>query len=656
MPDPIWKPDVARHRPKICDFIVWVNDRHGVALPEGDFQALHAWSMTQGELFWDALWDFCGVLGDKGDTIIQALDHPPYARFFPKGKLNYTENMLAYWDKNPDETAMIYTHQDGPDILYSGAELIDAVSLWEQALRGAGIDKGDVVGLYLPNIPESDIILMAVANIGAVLCSAGMEMGADDLVSRFEAAAPKILITTGDYNYGDKVIDRTGNIEQVRTRLSSLEQVVILDLDSTVKVDHAFLSGYEPAPLVFERHDFNQPLYILFSSGSTGKPKCFVHGAGGVLLKHLSEYVLQADIAAGDRIFFHATPSWMMWNWAASALAVGATLLKFSGHPFYPSADVQLLFTLRHGCTHHGTAAPVIMGWRDQHIDLLEQAQHSDLRSVLYTGAVLPSQGFDYLDQHIKKGLHISGISGGTDLVGCFLYGNPLTPVYAGQIAGATLGCDIQIWDDEARLVPDDEMGELVCANAFPSMPLYFLGDDDHQRYFEAYYEFYNDKGHKVWRHGDTVMRTPEGQIVIVGRSDGTLNQNGVRIGSIAIYNQLDPFADQISGAAAVDFTRPDTKQSITVLFLALKDGSEAVPDDLQKAIKAAVKNNVGPYSVPTEMIAAPDVLRTKNGKLAEVVMKKILAGANIENSALYGEDLVNFYEEIAKKLQSKYA
>lgn len=654
MPDILWSPHLDAYAPLLCDFIDHVNAHYGTALARDDYKALHRWSVDSKADFWNAVWDFCGIIGDKGDAVIEAIAQPPFARFFPRGKLSYAENVLSYWLDNPDKDAIIHRHQGGPDRILTGRVLCDAVSVCEQALRRAGIGKDDVVGVYLPNIPETDIILLAASNIGAILCTAGMEMGTDDVIGRFGAAKPKVLITAKGYPYGDKWIDRGETIEAMRTRIDTLERVVMFDLETNT-IDGDFMEGLVPQPLSFTRHDFNQPLYILFSSGSTGVPKCFVHSSGGVLLRHMCEHQLQADIRAGDCAFFHSTPSWMMWNWMVHALAVGATSLKYTGNPFAPDAGAQLRFTAAHGCTHHGTAAPVIMAWRDAGLDVAEDLDLSPLRSIIYTGAVLPEQGFVYVDRSIKKGVQISGMSGGTDMVGCFINGNQLTPVYAGQIAGETLGIDLQIWDEDANVLGVDEAGELVIVGPFPSMPLYFLGDDG-TRYRDAYYDFYAGKGQQVWRHGDTVKRTSEGQIVIIGRSDGTLNQNGVRIGSITLYNQLEPFKDRITGATAVDFICPDTKQCITVLFLALPDYKAGVPDDLAKAIRAAVKNNVGPYSVPAEIIAAPDVLRTKNGKLAEVVTKKILAGATIPNADLYGADLVAFYEQVAKDLTAKYS
>ena len=649
MSTPIWQPDLSQHRPQVCDLIAHINAHYNANLPKDQFAPLHNWSINNIADFWNALWDFQGIIGDKGDVTLEDIIQAPYARFFPNGKLSYAENMLHYWQTNPNKSAIIYRHQDGPDRALTGAQLCEQVSLWEQALRNAGINKNDVVGVYLSNVPETDIILLAASNIGAIFCSAGMEMGGDDLINRFGAVKPKILITAESYLHGDKIVSRAETLAKVAAQIPSIQHTIHIPIAGSMRDDKP-LASLTPQPLKFERHNFNQPLYILFSSGTTGVPKCFVHSSGGVLLKHISEQI-QSDINAGEAIFFHATPSWMMWNWVSSGLAMGATVLKYDGNPLYPDATAQWKFTSENKCAHHGTAAPLIMVWRDKGLNIKDTLDLSALKTIHYSAAVLPPQGFEFLQKNIKSGIKISGVTGGTDLVGYFLCSTPLDPVYAGQLVSPMMGVDIQIWDDNGAAITGTEAGELVSAAPFPSMPLTFHGDDDGARYRYAYFDFYKGTGKQVWRHGDTIHRTAEGQYVIVGRSDGTLNQNGVRIGSGAIYNQLEAFKDQITDTCAVDFTRPDTKQSITILFVV----TDNLTEDLSKAIRKAVKDNVGPYSLPTEIIAAPGVLRTKNGKLAEVVTKKTLAGNPPPNPDLYDAELVEFYKGIAKELQKKY-
>ncbi len=617
------------------------------ACDHAHFQKILQWSVAEPEKFWSAAWDFCGVVGDKGRTVIGKIDEVPWARFFPDSKISYAENVLRHALVWPDEPAIIARVQDGPDRVLTGREFYDQVSLWEQALRGAGVREGDRVAVYLPNVPEAMIILLAASQLGAVFASAGMEMGQADLINRFGQVKPKVLVSAGGYVHGAKMIDRSDVVEKVRQEISSLEKIVMLEKAGD------FLAPYKPQAIAFVRRDFNHPLYILFSSGSTGKPKCFEHSSGGILLKHLCEYQLHCDVKPGDRVFYHATPSWMMWNWLASAPASGATILLYDGSPAFPGPYAQWDFTADNQCTHHGTAAPVILSWEAADIVPQDKYDLRPLRMVMSTGAVLPAQGFEYIHDHIKSSVKIGSISGGTDIVGCFVGGNMFTPTYAGQINGPMLGLDVQVWDEDGNEVKAGQSGEMVCANAFPSMPLRFVDDPGGARYSAEYFEHYK-KPH-IWRHGDSVEKTLQGQLVILGRSDATLNQNGVRIGTAVIYDQLKPFMDRIKEAAAIDFSRPDNKQTITVLFLALKDDAAQVPDDLQKAIKKAVKDNVTPYAIPTEIIAVPGVLKTPNGKIAEVVMKKIVAGKSIPNASLYGEDLVKKFEEIGAVLVKKY-
>ncbi|MCC7305872.1 MAG: acetoacetate--CoA ligase [Alphaproteobacteria bacterium] len=654
-PKMLWDP--AEHAPEVtrlAEFARFLQQRTGQGFGKYDaagYRALQKWSVENPESFYSAAWDFCGITGEKGKTVIEKTDKVPWARFFPDSKISYAENMLAFVQKKPAAPAIIARVQDGPDRVISWQELYNQVSLWEQALLGAGVAQGDRVAVYLPNIPETVIVLLAVSQIGAVFSSAGMEMGAADLINRFTQVKPKILITAEGYAHGAKIIDRKDVVERAKQEIDSLEKIIMV---SEVK---NFLAPYKPKKIDFVRRDFNQPLYILFSSGSTGKPKCFEHSSGGILLKHLLEYQLNSDVREGDRVFYHATPSWMMWNWLAGGLASGATILMYDGSPAYPDVYAQWNFTSAHHCTHHGTAAPVILSWLNAKAEPGSHCDLSDLRVVLSTGAVLPKQGFEYIHAAVKEDVKIASISGGTDIVGCFVGGNPFTPTYAGQVNGPMLGMDVEVWDESGKPVSEGQAGELVCKAPFPSMPLRFIDDGDGARYRAEYFENYPGQ---VWRHGDSVEKTKEGQFVIIGRSDATLNQNGVRIGPVAIYDQLKPFMDKIREAAAVDFTRPDNKQTITILFLALndsiKDGAAAeVPGDLAAAIKKAVKDNVTPYAIPTEIIAVPGVLKTPNGKTAEVVIKKILSGKPVPNASLYGEELVRNFEKIGAVLTTKY-
>ncbi len=667
-PPELWSPPQDISTTIIGRFMAFARRRSGQEF--NDYQALHRWSVENLEEFWSAFWDFAQIMGDKAAQVMGTLPNVPWVQFFPDSKISYTENMLAHAADKPGEPAIIYRLQGEEDRVLNWQALHDSVSRWEQALAAEGLEEGDKISVYLPNIPETIIILLAASNLGIVFSSAGMEMGPADLINRFGQIQPQLLIATDGYVHGAKHISRLNVIARAQNNIASIQKTVLIDgqvdqgknlinLKNTVKSGD-FLSQFQPKIMEFRRRNFNHPLYILFSSGSTGKPKCFEHSTGGVLLKHLSEYMFHCDVKQDDCVFYHATPSWMMWNWLASGLGTGATILMYDGSPAYPDVYAQWDFTAAHNCTHHGTAAPVILSWATSGVSPTDRYDLSPLRMVMSTGAVLPAQGFQYIHTHVKGDVKIGSISGGTDIVGSFVGGNALTPEYAGQINGPMMGMDVQVWGEDGKRVNAGQTGELVCAKPFPSMPLRFLDDPDGSRYKAEYFEYFTAENSSadqpVWRHGDSVEYTPQGQLAIIGRSDATLNQNGVRIGTAAIYDQLAPFADQFKDCAAVDFTRPDNKQAITVLFLGMEHPEAGVPEDLRAAIKKAIKDNITPYAIPTEIIAVKDILKTPNGKKAEVIMKKILAGKNIPNASLYGEELVAQFEKIGKNLQTKYA
>lgn len=640
-----------------------------VDLETFDYNQIWRWSIDNSAAFWSAVWDFCGIIGDKGAEVLSSGERLQDARFFPDSRINYTENALARVNAAPQEPAIIYRYQDGEDIILSWQELADQVSIWEQALRRAGVGQGDHVGVYLSNRAEAVIILLASANIGAVFSSAGLEMGGDDLINRFAQVRPKILIAADGYCHGEKEISRMDVVRRAADELECLKHVILVpqsdvspDIQSlgNAQMVAGFLADIAPQKLSFTRRDFNHPLYVLFSSGSTGKPKCFEHSAGGVLLKHASEIQLNCDIRRGEKLFYHATPSWMMWNWLVGGLACGATILLYDGSVSHPDLYAQFDFTTAHGCHHHGTAAPVIMNWMKEGLGF--KARYgaealSPLRSVFSTGAILPPSGFHYLHNNLKINLKIGSFSGGTDIVGCFVGGNAFTPTYAGQINGAMMGMDVRIISEDGVLVAPDETGELCCFNAFPSMPLRFLNDEDGVRYDAEYFQEIAG----AWHHGDSVTHTAQGQYVIAGRSDATLNQGGVRIGAAALYEQIESvmaqgaFQGVIDDYAAVSFMAGDGGAR-TILFLSLQSGAREISHDLARAIKTAIKNNVTPYAIPTRIIAMADILKTPNGKKAEVVMKNIINGKAISNPSLYGSEIVAAYEAAGKSLRDEFS
>lgn len=645
-PKCLWQPKNGGEDSRLYEFMAHVTAETGYSF--NSYEAIHQWSVEHSEEFWSFVWDFFGIAGDKIGSVAAEIERTPWLRFFPEATINYAENCLRFAKEKADQPAIIGRTQDQDDKVLTWAQLYDQVSRWRRVLGQNGLSQGDAVGVYLPNIPESVVIFLAAASLGIVFCSSGMEMGGDDLINRFAQVKPKLVISQDTYTHGAKQISREDVLSRIEAELDGTKLRKLSDLQIAC-------DALEPEAIEFERFTFNMPLYILFSSGTTGLPKGFVHSAGGVLLKHLSEYGLNSDVREDDVVFFHATPSWMMWNWLVSGLAVGATILMYDGSPAYPDALAQWRFCETYRCTHHGSAAPLILSWRDAGASPKGVCDLSSLRVIFSTGAVLPAAGFEYIHDHIKEDVKISSISGGTDIVGCFVGGNPLMATYAGQINGPMLGVEVDVWTEEGKPAGVEEPGELVCLNAFPSMPLEFRNDLKGEKYKQQYFSHFAHIHPRVWHHGDAIMRTAQGQLKIIGRSDATLNQNGVRIGASTIYKQLEAFKEQIADAAAVDFKRPDNEQAVTVLFLELKDGC-ALSDELLGGIRNAIKQNVTPYAIPGEVFAAPNILKTPNGKKAEVVIKKIINGSSIPNPSLYGQEFVAFYEEIGQNLRDKYS
>ncbi|MEZ5814576.1 MAG: acetoacetate--CoA ligase [Alphaproteobacteria bacterium] len=639
---------------RLGGFAAFVQARTGEGFGEAGAEAyskLHRWSVENLEIFHDAVWDFCGIVGDKSGDVISNAGSILEASFFPDAKISFAENMLKRVQTHPEEPAIISrTAGVQEDRVLSWRELYDAVSVWEQALEKLGIGEGDRVATYLPHGPEAYILMMAAAQCGAVFSSVGTEMGAQATAARFAQIKPKILIAVDGYTHmaregqPGKEEDRIGLIAQLQDEVRSIERTIVIpnlkdepDLSGlkNTALSRDVLKDVQAKKIEFVRRDFNRPLAILFSSGSTGKPKCFVHGVGGTLLKHAIEHQLQSDVRLGDRVFFHSTTSWMMFNWLASGLAQGATILIYDGNPAYPVPGAQLQFAADYGCSHLGTAAAIIhdvwmrSGVTGKGLDL------SRLRSLMYTGSVLSEDGFCYVNDSIKQGLSINGVCGGTDFVGGYSWANPFLPTVAGQLKGPVLGMDVDIWNDEGAVLAEGEVGELVIKRPFASRPLYFWNDADGARFRAEYFEYF-DCDPPVWRHGDAVKKMPGGQLVVEGRSDTTLNQGGVRIGTQQLYDALEhpDMAGKIGDALAASFK--DAKGGDhTVLFLVGQENGE----DFIRQIKGIISDSVGRLCCPHEIIFVPYVLKTPNGKKAEKPTAQALAGKDIKAAETYGVD-----------------
>ena len=653
-------------------FISDVQDRTGKDF--GDFgpdayQAFHRWSVENLEEFHDMAWDFCGLVGDKGGTVILNPGSILEAAFFPEGKISFAENMLARAQTHPDEAAIISrTAGVDEDQVLSWQELYDEVSRWEQVLEKSGVGEGDRLATYLPHGPEAYILMIAAAQRGAIFSSVGTEMGLQATAARFAQIQPKVLIAVDGYTHmarpdkPGKAEDRIALIAGLQEGVESIEQTIVIpnlseqpDLSSlkNAQLSTDVLSEVEPQHIKILRRDFNTPLAILFSSGSTGKPKCFVHGVGGTLLKHAIDHQFQTDVCAGERTFFHSTTSWMMFNWLASGLAQGATIMIYDGNPAYPGPDAQLQFAADYGCTHLGTAAAIIQDvWAKNNVsaDFLDL---SALRILTYTGSVLSEEGFEYLDRQIKPGLSINGMCGGTDFVSAYAMGNAFMPTLAGHLKGSVLGMDVDVWDDDGTSLPDGEVGELVVKNSFASRPLYFWNDEDGSRFRSEYFEHF-DVDPPVWRHGDAVKRSNE-QLVVEGRSDTTLNQGGVRIGTQQLYDALAGF-EGIEDMLAASFKDAQGGDH-SALFLVL---NKVLDEDLKKQIKCVISDSVGRLSCPHEILAVPYVLKTPNGKRAEKPTMHALTGKEVKATETYGYDgealKVALYKRIGEDLRSNPA
>jgi len=589
----------------------------------GDYAALHRWSVENREAFWSLVWDFCGVQGIKGARALVDGERMPGASFFPDGRLNFAQNLLR---ERGDADAIVFWGEDKVRRRLNRSQLHDLVSRLQQALVAAGVRKGDRVAGYLPNLPESVAAMLATASLGAVWSSCSPDFGVQGVIDRFGQIEPKVFFCADGYVYGGKEFDAQERAKEILARLPSVRQCVVVPyLGTGLKVGVSledFLSSFAPREIQFEKTEFNHPLYILYSSGTTGVPKCIVHGAGGTLLQHLKEHMLHSDVKAGDRVFYFTTLGWMMWNWLVSGLAAGATLLLYDGSPFVSRGRILFDFADAEGMTHFGTSAKYIDAIAKIRLKPAETHRLDALRAILSTGSPLMAEGFDYVYSNIKADVCLSSISGGTDIVSCFVLGNPIGPVWRGEIQAKGLGLAVDVFDE--RGLPTRDKGELVCTRAFPSMPLGFWGDADGSKYRAAYFE----KFPNVWRHGDWCELTPHGGMIIYGRSDAVLNPGGVRIGTAEIYRQVEQLEEVVESLVIGQDWEGDVR---VVLFVKLKEGL-ILDDALVNAIKKRIRDNTTTRHVPAKVLQVPDIPRTKSGKIVELAVREAVHGRAVKN------------------------
>ena len=644
-PDILWQPSKERiARSNVSAFIKLINKRWqaGVA----DSFALYEWSISQPEQFWLSVWDFCGVIAQsRGDRVLVDGHKMPGAQWFPDAKLNYAQNLLRRRD---DETAMVFWGEDKVRRRMTFAEVYGAVSRTAQALSAAGVKEGDRVAAFMPNMPETIIFMLAAASMGAIWSSCSPDFGVQGVLDRFGQIEPKILFAVEGYYYNGKFIDTLPRVAEIVKQLPSLARAVIVSYTRDPNIPSMrnsmhlrdFVHPYRGKDIEFRQLPFNHPLCILYSSGTTGVPKCIVHGAGGTLLQHLKEHQLHTDLKSGDRLFYFTTCGWMMWNWLASGLASGATLLLYDGSPFYPGPRVLFDYADEEGMTVFGTSAKYIDALNKAGAKPLETHALASLKTMTSTGSPLVAESFDYVYRAIKKDLLLASISGGTDIVSCFVLGNPVLPVHRGEIQCRGFGLDVHVFDDDGESVIASK-GELVCVSPFPSMPIYFWNDTSGAKYRAAYFERFPG----IWCHGDYMELTARGTCVIYGRSDATLNPGGVRIGTAEIYRQVEQLDEVVESLVIGQDWDNDVR---VVLFVRLRDDL-TLEESLAKKIKEQIRRNTTPRHVPSKVIQVADIPRTKSGKIVELAVRNVVHDNPVKNlEALANPEALEHFRDIA--------
>ena len=651
---PLWEP--ASSAPETCQLgAFWRHIETRYNKNFNGYQELHRWSVTEAASLWSELWDYTGVVAEhKGASILQGGERFDSASWFPEARLNFAENLLRF---NDNQTALVGVLEDGTRRTLTYAQLRHDVAAFASALRGLGVTSGDVVAGFMPNVVETVIAMLATTSIGASWTSCSPDFGLNGVLDRFGQVNPKVLISADRYCYNGKIIDCMERTAALVASISSIKHWVLATPsdNSVTDADKALaapsdessraqylrfsqlLNQHRGAELIFESLPFNHPLYVMYSSGTTGQPKCIVHGAGGTLLQHLKEHRLHTDLRREDVLFYFTTCGWMMWNWLVSGLASGATLVLYDGSPFAQDGEVLLDLLEQEEISVFGVGA--------KYIDALEKAgkkpcEHrnlSALRAVLSTGSPLSRHSFEWVYSAFKKDLMLSSISGGTDILSCFVLGNPLLPVYAGEIQCLGLGMNVAFWDPSGRPLIE-EKGELVCTTPFPSAPIGFWNDPAGERYRRAYF----DRFENVWAHGDFGEITRRGTVIIHGRSDAVLNPGGVRIGTAEIYRQVESVSEILDSVVVGQKWGDDER---VVLFVVLREGY-VLNDELTAKIRQVIRANTTPRHVPAVIKAVVDIPRTISGKISEIAVKNVIHGLTVDNTdALANPEALKYFE-----------
>ncbi len=640
---PLWTPsDAFKAAQPLTHFMAWCATREGLSF--ADYDAYYAWSIEDRASFWSAVWDYCGVVGDKGDVALADDGDMLKARFFPKAQINFAENLLAHAG---DGDALIFRGENKVSDRWSWSRLTATVSRLQQALAAMGIGEGDRVAAMMPNMPETVALMLAVTSLGAIWSSCSPDFGDQGVLDRFGQIEPKLFIACDGYWYNGKRQDVADKIVNVAAKLDVPVLVVPYAGDTAALLARLpdgrsfdqFISDFSVRDIEYRRLPFSHPIYILFSSGTTGVPKCIVHSAGGTLLQQLKEHRFHCGLQAGEKLFYFTTCGWMMWNWLVSGLACGATLCLYDGSPFYPDGNVLFDYAADESFAIFGTSAKYIDAVRKGGLTPKTSHNLSSLRLMTSTGSPLSPEGFSFVYEGIRDDIQLASISGGTDIVSCFVLGNPLKPVWRGEIQGPGLGLAVDVWDDDGKPVRG-EKGELVCTSAFPSMPVMFWNDPDGAKYRAAYFERFDN----IWCHGDFAEWTGHHGLVIHGRSDATLNPGGVRIGTAEIYNQVEQLDEVVEALCIGQDWEDDVR---VILFVRLAPGL-SLTEDLDKQIKTKIRTGASPRHVPAKIIQVEDIPRTKSGKIVELAVREVVHGRPVKNKeALANPEALSLFADL---------
>jgi acetoacetyl-CoA synthetase len=644
--NPIWKPSAARvEKANLTAFMRFVRERWQPTIEA--YPALYRWSLERPDEFWQAVWEFGGVVASRpADQVVADFELMPGARWFPGAQLNFAENLLRFRD---DRLGLVFWSESGFQRSLTYAELFAAVTRVAASLKELGVKSGDRIAGFIPNMPEAVIAMLATASIGAIWSSCSPDFGAQGVVDRFSQIEPKVLFAADGYLYDGRTFDSLERLRGILPQLPTIEQVVVIPYlqqePDLTGIEHGrrwsdLIDRCQPTSVDFEQFPFDHPLYILYSSGTTGLPKCIVHSAGGVLIQHRKEHVLHCDLRRDDVVFYFTTCGWMMWNWLVSALATGCTVVLFDGSPLAPSPEILFDMAEQQRITVFGTSPRYLTGIAKLGLEPRTTHDLGSLRTILSTGSPLCGESFDYVYAKLKDDVCLANISGGTDLCSCFALGNPLAPVYRGELQTRGLGMHVSVYDDAARSVVQ-EKGELVCAAPFPSMPVGFWRDPEGKAYSRAYFERFPG----VWHHGDFAELTEHDGLIIYGRSDAVLNPGGVRIGTAEIYRQVEQIPEVLESIVVGQDWRGDVR---VVLFVKLREGTE-LDEPLAQRIREQIRRNASPRHVPAKVVAVADIPRTRSGKIVELAVRDCLHGRRPTNiEALANPEALALFENLS--------